>query len=156
MADQSELNAVLDVEQLDDFIGYNIKRIYLTVQADMRRVLDPHSLSPSAFATLSLVMRNPGITQSEVARQLGIERSGLVALVDKLENRDFVNRKPVPGDRRVQALHPTQSGRAAYQIVLRDVQAHELRMFGSLSDDERAAMLSMLAKLRKTSEEDME
>ena len=154
MADQIEDNARLRAGQLDGFIGYNLKRANLLVQGATRRVLEPHDLTPSAFATLSLVMSHPGITQSEVARQLGIERSGLVALVDKLQGRGFVKREPVPGDRRVQALHPTSAGCAAYDVVLRDIRDLEDRMFKDFSEQERGALLSILGKLRTGLEEE--
>jgi DNA-binding MarR family transcriptional regulator len=79
---------------------------------------------------------------------LGIERSGLVAIVDDLEARGFLARVAVPGDRRVQALRPTKAGEAALAEMLAAVEDHEERLLGPLNEEERATLLGLLIKLR--------
>lgn len=116
---RSETSALSDLSDdagqtplLEDVFGYNLKRAYLIVQADFRRALGDQDLGPRVFSALSLVVQFPDITQSGLARMPGIERSGLVALVDDLQARGYVERTEVPGDRRVQAAM-VQSGSTA-------------------------------------------
>ena len=133
---------------LEGFIGYNLKRAYIAVEADFRAAMEGDGLSPRVFAALSIVVQLPNITQSELARMLGVERSGLVAIVDELEASGYLSRALVPGDRRVQALIPTAAGRAAYEAALRRVKAHEDRFFGAFTDEERQDLLALLRKAR--------
>jgi DNA-binding MarR family transcriptional regulator len=138
-----------DMSDLDDLIGYNLKRAYMVVQADFREALGQDGLSPRVFSALSLTVQMPNITQSSLARELGIERSGLVAIVDELESRQYLVRTAVPGDRRVQALVPTDAGRKAYADAVATVRAHETRLLSSLTQGERDSLLRMLQKIRR-------
>ncbi|MFO7805022.1 MAG: MarR family transcriptional regulator [Paracoccaceae bacterium] len=150
----------LDAEQaiaatdLEGFIGYNLKRAYVTVQADFRATLGEDGLGPRVFSALSLVVQFPQISQSELARMLGIERSGLVAIVDDLEGRGYLTRATVPGDRRVQALVPTPDGLGAYQSALDAVRQHEDRLLSHLTADEKQTLLHLLQKIRQSDRED--
>ena len=137
------------ISDLEEFVGYNLKRAYMIVQDDFRAALGEDDLSPRVFAALSLVVQFPNITQSELARTLGIERSGLVAMTDELENRKYVKRAAVPGDRRVQALVPLEKGREAYKNALEKVKAHEEALLKDLTESEHVALLSVLKKIRK-------
>lgn len=134
---------------LEDFVGYNLKRAYVIVDADFRRALGADGLAPRVFSALSLIVHSPGITQSDLARTLGIERSGLVAITDDLEARGLILRQPVPGDRRVQALAPTRTGTAAYQAALDAVRAHEARLLADLTPDETETLIGLLRKIRQ-------
>ena len=138
-------DAASDLEQL---VGYNLKRAYIIFQTDFRRALGPDGLGPRSFALLALVVSFPNITQSELARALGIERSGLVAIVDELEGRGYLHRVAVPGDRRVQALVATPEGTSAYADALQRVQDHEAKLLADFTDDERRMLAHLLQKIR--------
>lgn len=137
-----------DRTDLEEFVGYNLKRAYVIVQGDFRSALGQDGLAPREFSALSLVVQFPNISQSELARMLGIERSGLVAIVDELERRNYLARTTVPGDRRVQALVPTPAGTQAYQLARATVQRHEKSLLADLSDEEKQTLISLLKKIR--------
>ena len=88
-----------------------------------------------------------GQSQQALASRLQIPKSRMVAIVDELERRGILERRPNPDDRRVHALHLTDEGRellgAAFQLAL----AHERRISGALSDEERARLLELLARV---------
>jgi hypothetical protein len=93
---------------LDGFVGYNLKRAYIHINADFRKVLEADDLPPRVFSTLSMVVESPGIKQIDVARLLGIKRSGLVAIVDGLEARGLVESSLSPN-------RPENSGVTAHR-----------------------------------------
>ncbi|MCR8827830.1 MarR family winged helix-turn-helix transcriptional regulator [Pseudosulfitobacter koreensis] len=137
---------------LESLVGYNLKRAYVILQNDYRAVMGEHGLSPRVFSALTFVVETPNLTQSDLARRLGIERSGLVAIVDELEGRGYLRRVAVPQDRRVQALSPTDAGVQAYEAALTLVHAHEDRMLQTLDAGERDQLLHLLKKIRETGE----
>lgn len=140
--------ATLSEGGLEGLVGYNLKRAYMIVQADFRAALGADGLSPRAFSALALVVAHPDITQSDLARLLGVERSGLVAIVDELEGRGYIARASVPGDRRVQALVPSARGRTAHAEALATAQRHERTLLADLSDAERATLIDLLRRIR--------
>ncbi len=137
---------------LEDLVGYNLKRAYVILSSDFKKTLGEDGFAPRVFSALSLIVYYPNITQSELARMLGIERSGLVAIVDELENLGFVQRNSVPGDRRVQALMPTKAGRAAYAQARGSVDAHEERLLSHMTSQEVETLLGLLRKIRQVGE----
>jgi DNA-binding MarR family transcriptional regulator len=145
---QTDDETLVETPDLEEFIGYNLKRAYVIVQADFRRALGEDGFAPRVFSALSLVVQYPNVTQSGLARMLGIERSGLVAIVDELERRGLLKRTHVPGDRRVQALVPTDKGAKAYAEARAAVRAHEDALLANLSGDEKATLIGLLAKIR--------
>jgi DNA-binding MarR family transcriptional regulator len=142
-----------DAADLENLIGYNLKRAYVIVDSDFRAALGEDGLSPRVFSALSLTVDFPNITQSELARRLGIERSGLVSIVDRLEAAGLLTRAAVPGDRRAQALVPTAAGCAAYAEAVAAVRAHEARLFAGMTANEKATLLRLLRKIRNEGEE---
>lgn len=146
---QSDFDDVdLDTCDLEELIGYNLKRAYVIVRADFRKTLGEDGMSARVFSALSLCVRFPNITQSELARMMGIERSGLVAIVDELETKSYLRRVQVPTDRRVQALVTTEAGRAAYREAIKAVRAHEDALFQDMTYDEKQTLLALLKKIR--------
>lgn len=137
---------------LEEFVGYNLKRAYVVVQNDFRAALGDDGLSTRVFSALSLVVQFPRISQSELARMLGIERSGLVAIVDELEGRGYLSRTHVPGDRRVQALVATDSGKKTYRDSFEAVRRHEETLLAHLSKAERKTLIALLKKIRANKE----
>lgn len=139
-----------DHGDLEGLVGYNLKRAYVILSTDFRRALGEDGFAPRVFSALSLIVEYPDITQSDLARKLGIERSGLVAIIDELEDRGFVLRQPVPGDRRVQALSPTEAGKTAYFSAREVVLAHEKELLSHLSPEEIETLIGLLQKIRAT------
>lgn len=139
-----------EATDLEGLIGYNLRRADVVVRTHFTASLGADALSTRVFTALSLVVQTPKITQSVLARVMGIERSGLVAIVDDLEARGFVQRAPVPGDRRVQALVPTDAGRRAYGTALQTVRDHEDRLFSGMSEAEKQSLLQLLKKVRRS------
>jgi DNA-binding MarR family transcriptional regulator len=133
---------------LTGYIGYNLKRVLSLVQADLAQVLGALELRAVSFSALSIVVRNPGINQTQLAEALKIERSNLVQLIDELSDRNLLARTPVAGDRRRYALMPTTTGKALCAKAEQAVAAHETRVFSMLDEGERDVLLGLLRKIR--------
>ena len=133
---------------LRGYIGYNLKRTLSLVQADLSQVLGALGLRAVSFSALSVVVRNPGINQTQLAEALKIERSNLVQLIDELSARGLLARTPVPGDRRRHALMATAEGQALLDRAEAAVAGHEARVFAMLDAGEKAMLLALLRKIR--------
>src|SRR5580693_714868 len=67
-------------------------------------------LSPADAGILRLLRMSSGISQQELSARLRIHPSRLVAILDNLEKRNLIERKPHPEDRRLYSLHLTKDG----------------------------------------------
>jgi len=143
----------VDQSDLLGLAGYNMKRAYMCLYQDFRESLAEFGLRQRTFSSLSLVINNPDLSQSEVARTLGIERSGTVIIIDELESRNLIFRDKVPGDRRSYALRPTPAGRRLYKRALEKIHQHENKMLASFTDTERHTLLSLLKRIHDVDED---
>ncbi|WP_235890617.1 MarR family winged helix-turn-helix transcriptional regulator [Martelella alba] len=133
---------------LREFIGYNMKRAFLLIRDDMRRVLEPLGLKIMDFSVLSVVVENPDISQTQLSQVLKLERSGMVVLVDALEDAELISRNRVPGDRRTYALRATPKGRRLFEKARQTVRDHETALFaGTLDENEQDLLRDLLRRI---------
>jgi len=101
--------------------GYRLRRAQLAIFAKVTQELKELELRPGQIGVLTLIDRNPGITQVEVCAALGIQRANLVTLINALEERRVVERQAVAEDRRSNALVLTAEGR---RLLRKATDAH--------------------------------
>jgi DNA-binding MarR family transcriptional regulator len=136
-----------EVGDLDQHVGYMLRRAQLAVFADFIATQRGAVARPGQFSVLSVIGRNPGITQSQLCAALGIKRANLVAVIDHLEELDLARREPSKTDRRSNRLRLTDAGQRTLQIALDDQAEHEARIMNLLGTAGKQALLKQLAKL---------
>ena len=104
-------------------------------------------LQPPQFRLLNVVDAAQGLSQQAIAERIGAPPSRMVALVDELEQRGLVERRPHPGDRRVHALHLTAKGRKALAHGRKLAAEHEAELTRGMSAAERRQLTALLRKL---------
>lgn len=107
----------------------------------------PFDITPGQLGVLLLIGENPGLSQSDLGAALGIDRSTMVAVIDRLEGRGLVIRAPSPTDRRSYALQLSAEGSALLERLIPQIEAHERMIAGDLSAEERAALIGLLRRL---------
>lgn len=147
-------NATLGV--LPNLLGYTLRRsqeaVFNDFLTNVTAKLGPGGLTPGQFGVIAIIAANPGLKQIELGGALGVDRSTIVAAVDKLEKRGLVERRPVPHDRRAHALNLTGEGQRTYKKALSLIERHEARISGRLSVQERAQLLALLDKVMNAAE----
>lgn len=104
-------------------------------------------LTPPDAGILRLLGMGAGISQQELSAKLGIHPSRLVAILDALEHRGFVQRKPNPADRRQYALHLTPDGKKILDEIGVLGRQHGEALCASLSPRERETLTDLLLKI---------
>ena len=101
--------------------------------------------APTLEAHLAARGADPAL--SALARAIGIERSTMVAVIDTLERRALVERRPSKVDRRSNALVLSTGGAALMDKLRPMVRAHEDCITGDLSPAERRLLIDLLRRL---------
>jgi DNA-binding MarR family transcriptional regulator len=140
---------VLDRGLLPSLLGYMLRRTQSAVFDDFAAtfVKAGEALTPGEFGLLVLVDRNPGLSQMALARALGIDRSTLVPILDRLQARGLLLRHRSPTDGRTHALALTPVGEKALARFARLVRAHEKRIASRLSSAETRILIDLLEKV---------
>jgi DNA-binding MarR family transcriptional regulator len=109
--------------------------------------LAPLGLEPRHVMLLRRLASDEGRSQQALGEALQIPPSRMVALVDGLEQRGLLRRRPSPNDRRVRTLHLTQAGRRLLGEVMEISLEHEQQLCRGLEPAEREQLITLLNRL---------
>ncbi len=137
----------LDLGPLDSHVGYLLRRAQLAVFAEIGTAFAEHQVSPADYAVLTVIDRNAGAGQSQVAETLGIQKTNFVPLIRRMEARGLVCRTPSPRDRRSVALTLTSEGATLLAVLHAAAQAHVDRVRAHIGRDRYDQLLEPLQQL---------
>ncbi len=140
----------VDTRFLETLLGYNARRAALAVIDVFLRRMAPFELKPVDFSVLSLVAHNPGITSRQLCTTLGILPPNLVGMVNTLEKRELIVRKPHPRDGRAMGLQLTPSGQKLMRDAERTAAALEADVAARLTPAEQRTLITLLKKVYKS------
>jgi DNA-binding MarR family transcriptional regulator len=137
----------VDTSYLETLVGYNARRTSLKAIGMFLERMTPLGLKPVDFSVLSLITHNPGITSRQLCASLAILPPNLVGMINTLEKRDLVERRPHPHDGRAQGIYLTEHGQAVMQDAEVIASALELEVVSSLTPAERSTLMRLLKKV---------
>jgi DNA-binding MarR family transcriptional regulator len=92
-------------------VGYLLKHAMLRYLERSTAALAPFGIDGRELAVLARVDAPEPLSQQQLAARLEVDRTTMVALVDALEGKGLVARRPHPDDRRKNAVELTDAGR---------------------------------------------
>ncbi len=117
--------------------------------ADRFTQLVGDKLTLRQFAVLASVSENPGLSQMDLVRVTGIDRSTLGDILKRLERRTLIERTNSTADGRVRAVKPTAKGRATFQAFARHARAADAAILDMLPRTKAKSLQNILMKLLK-------
>lgn len=142
-------DGTLDYRELPGYLGYQIRRTQSWIFERFMEDLGDLDLTPGAFGMLTLIRANPGITQMQLSRAFGIDKSTLSPVLARLERRGLIRRAPMAHDRRFNALRIAPQGEAQLDALLHRLAGFEGRMTARLGPEKAAQLISLLVELRE-------
>ncbi len=139
--------AGLRAGKLAGLLGYWMRRAQVVAFQDFASTFAGHELTPGQLGALLLIEANQGLSQTALGRALGIERSSVVPLIDRLQRRALVRRAVHAADRRAHALELSPAGVELLARLARPLEAHERRIAAGLSPAERRMLIALLARV---------
>lgn len=139
----------LDLDILPSLLGFNIRRAQISLWRDFNQNVADGEVRPGVFSLMLLASANPGIAQIEIADQLAIDKASVVALVDRLENAGWVQRKRSTEDRRRQGIFLTSAGSKAFKTLKKEMVDHERKFADRFTEQERKTLIALLQRLHE-------
>jgi DNA-binding MarR family transcriptional regulator len=114
-ADTDELTAKADRKLsrgiVEEMVGFRFRRIQNEIGRRFKQRISRAEVNTGTFSALALIDANPGLSQSELASEIGMDRATIVALLDALETNGWARRTRDKADRRRHSLGITPAGR---------------------------------------------
>jgi len=118
---------------------------------DYENAAAEHSLTGAQARLLSLLSLEP-LPMRKLAQKLKCEPSNVTGIVDRLESRGLVERRPDPADRRVKLAAATQEGRRVAKD-LRESLRFAREPLAGLGREERLALRGLLRQMLRQTED---
>src|SRR6476469_917253 len=133
--------------RLSSRLTYRLKRALVDLEGLHEHHLGPAGINARELAVLLFLDGREPESQQQAAARLGIDRTTMVGLLDSLERKDLVARRPDAGDRRRNVVVLTDAGRATLQAATDASDAAERDLLAALDDREAAQLRELLNRI---------
>lgn len=99
------------------------------------------------WIVLTALVQTPGRTQLALSHDLGVDKTTLTALIDRLEAKQLVIRMPVPDDRRARMPQITSAGVSVQEAVARGRDAAESELLSNFTQSERELLRELISRI---------
>ena len=137
----------IDRASLGQLLGFRLRRINIQLSRDFALATTDFDLRSGEYTSLAIISSNPGVSQNEICRATGLDKSAAVAVIDDLLKRKWVVRNRSDEDRRRYLLTTTPEGEQALAILVSRTRQIENPILSCLTDLERAMLFALLDKV---------
>jgi DNA-binding MarR family transcriptional regulator len=109
--------------------------------------LAPLDIHARDLGVLLAIDRYQSASQQQVAESLGVDRTTMVAIIDALEAKEIIVRRPDPEDRRRNVIELTQAGRTLLRQATAASDVAEAELLAPLSRQEGEQLRTLLARI---------
>lgn len=137
-ADQQDLSLKLFV-----VLSRAVQSVTKRVEEDIKN----YGLNPTEFAVLELLFSKGDQPIQKIGEKILLASSSITYVVDKLEKKQLLVRKPCPTDRRVTYASITPEGEELMNTIFPEHKEAIQEIFGGLDAKEKEIMITQLKKL---------
>ena len=136
-----------DLGAIDDILGFHIRLAHGAVYRHFMETFEHLDLTQKQVSVLWLVDDHPGIAQADLGRQLQIDRATIMAIINRLQARDYLVRGRSKLDGRRQTINLTDAGHAALLKARSAILDHENWLKGRFSEREITTLIGLLRRI---------
>lgn len=132
----------------EHYIGYSITDVSRLIRTVFERRVRRYGLTRSQWLVIARVHRRPGLSQSEIADLLEIEKAPAGRLIDRMEAKGWLERRGDPNDRRINRLHLTAKGDRIHTAIWPIAEATVDDALADLTGEERRRLTSLMKRVK--------
>lgn len=133
--------------RIGNFVGFRLRRVQNQLSRDFAAVTANEGLRSGLFSSLAIIEANPGLSQSVLSREVGLDKSVTVTIVDELEKYGWAERRRSIQDRRRHALYITPAGSAKLDQLFALMEETEAAVLHQLSAQEMQLLSELLDRM---------
>jgi DNA-binding MarR family transcriptional regulator len=137
-----------DWEDREDLAALLHRLLAVLVERETQ-LLAPHAVDMWEYVVLSGLEHAPAQTQNQLASKIGRDKTRLIPILDRLQARGLVDRRPDPLDRRNRIVRLTDAGRELLGRCRRDIRLMEAALLETLDPLDAKATVRALVHLAR-------
>ena len=127
--------------------GYLFRRMQQIAVAIFVEECRAFDLTPVQYAALVAIHTHAGIDATRLSAVIAFDRSTLGNVIERLEAKKLIERKPSAGDKRVKLLDLTRAGAALLREISPAVERAQVRILQPLKAADRKKLMALLSQL---------
>ncbi|RDU38381.1 MarR family transcriptional regulator [Neobacillus piezotolerans] len=124
-----------------------LSRAYKAINEQVNKFIQENGLNPTEFAVLELLYHKGDQPLQQIGGKILIASGSITYVVDKLEQKGYLQRVACPSDRRVTYARITDEGKAFIEEVFPEHERNIHELMSRLTDEEREQAITLLKKL---------
>ena len=132
----------------EHYIGYTMTDVARLLRTVFERRVRSLGLTRAQWVTIARLHRRPGLSQSEVADLLEIEKATAGRLIDRMEAKGWIERRADPLDRRINRLHLTREAKRMHALIWPIAESTVDDALGDLSKIERRNLSRLMQRVK--------
>lgn len=129
--------------------GFLVADVARMLRVAFEREIEETGLTRAQWRTLAYLYRDDGLTQTQLAKSLDVERASVGDVIDRLVSTNLVERQSSKTDRRVRKVFLTNKARTLIPKLFETAGSVYERTFGQLIEKDFQIMMSSLQSARK-------
>lgn len=127
--------------------GYLFRRMQQIAVSIFMEECKAFDLTPVQYAALVAIHTHPGIDATRLSAVIAFDRSTLGSVIERLQAKGYIERKPAPEDKRIKLLYLTKAGVAVLREIIPVVERAQARMLEPLKPADRKTLMGLLVQL---------
>lgn len=146
-ASKDEQEGVLGGGDMEASVGYRLRLAQILAYRNFEEKITDYGVAPRYLGLLGIVSANPGQPQNKLAEAIGLQKSSLVTILDRLEKESILERRSIPQDRRARGVWLTPRGETVVAELAKRAAEHEERMAQGIPASDRERLIEMLGRI---------
>ncbi|MGF2616108.1 MarR family transcriptional regulator [Rossellomorea vietnamensis] len=133
--------------RFQDYISIKIHKTDLNLTSYIKSMLEEFNLAPEQNLVMMLLWEKDGLTQNQLAENLGKDKTNIARMASNLEKKGFIKRTGCQDDRRSLKLHLTETGKNLGEKVLPVAEEFNELVCKNFSPEEISELERLLNKI---------
>lgn len=133
----------------EHYIGYTMTDVARLLRTVFERRVRSLGLTRAQWVVIARVHRHPGLSQTEISVLLEIEKATAGRLIDRMEAKGWLERRPDPHDRRINRLHLTAEAERLHALIWPIAEATVADALRDLSTSEQRALAKLMRRVKQ-------
>lgn len=127
--------------------GFLVRRLHQIHVAMFMEEFKSQNITPVQYGLMTAVAALPGLDQTALGQEVGLDRTTTADVVKRLEERGLLERRPNPSDRRTRHVQLTDEGQALVAELHVNMSRAQERMLEPLRPAEKAILMDLMRRL---------
>lgn len=132
---------------MDDSFHYMSMINHMTIQKKLMEQLKDTGLTLGQPKVLDYLKDHDGVSQKEIAAGCLIEAGSLTSILNRMEEKDLIERKMLNGNRRTFHIFMTETGKKNQKLVEEALKKIEKTALNGISEEEQKLFMEIFCRI---------